>query len=82
MHGDGCDQPISGHSDGRPAIFWTGSVRRTNQCRVEPGGSETRATIYLLPEYATEEEARAYLKEFCSEIFEEQLDGWNCVPSA
>ena len=27
-------------------------------------------TIYLLPEYATEEEARAHLKEFCSEIFE------------
>ena len=39
-------------------------------------------TIYLLPEYATEEEARAYLKEFCSEIFEEQLDGWYRVPSA
>ena len=39
-------------------------------------------TIYLLPEYATEEEARADLKEFCSEIFEEQLDGWYCVPSA
>ena len=39
-------------------------------------------TIYLLPEYATEEEARADLKEFCSEIFEEQLDGWHCVPSA
>ena len=30
-------------------------------------------TIYLLPEYATEEEARAYLKEFCSEIFEDNL---------
>ena len=37
-------------------------------------------TIYLLPEYDTEEEARSYLREYCSEIFEEELDGW--LPSA
>jgi hypothetical protein len=39
-------------------------------------------TIYLLPEYDTEEEARGYLREYRSEIFEEQLDGWYRVPSA
>jgi hypothetical protein len=39
-------------------------------------------TIYLLPEYDTEQEARGYLREYCSEIFEEQLDGWYRVPSA
>ena len=39
-------------------------------------------TIYLLPEYDTEEEARGYVREYCSEIFEEQLDGWYRVPSA
>ena len=33
-------------------------------------------TIYLLPDYNTEEEARGV------EIFEEELDGWYRVPSA
>jgi hypothetical protein len=37
---------------------------------------------YLLPEYDTEEEARGNLREYCSEIFEEQLDGCYRVPSA
>jgi hypothetical protein len=31
----------------------------------------------LLPEYDTEEEARGYMTEYCSEMFEEQLDGWS-----
>jgi hypothetical protein len=39
-------------------------------------------TIYLLPEYGSEQEARGYLREYCSEIFEEQLDGWYRVPAA
>jgi hypothetical protein len=39
-------------------------------------------TIYLLPEYDTEEEARGYLREYCSEIFKEQLAGWYRVASA
>jgi hypothetical protein len=38
-------------------------------------------TIYLLPEYDTEEEARGYLREYCSEIFEEELDSWYRLPS-
>jgi hypothetical protein len=38
-------------------------------------------TIYLLPEYNIEQEARGYLREYCSQIFEEQLDGWYRVPS-
>jgi len=38
-------------------------------------------TIYLLPEYDTEEEALGHLKRVCGEIFEEQLDGWYRVPS-
>ena len=57
--------------------------------RADPTSAELRledlrldATIYLLPEYDTEEEARGYLREHCSEIFEEQLDGWYRVPSA
>ncbi len=74
MHGAGCDQPISGHSDARPAISRLVASGGPNQCRVEPGGSEREPTIYLLPEYATEEEARADLKEFCSEI----LDATGC----
>jgi hypothetical protein len=39
-------------------------------------------TIYLLPEYDTEAEAREYMRAYCSKIFEEQLDGWYCEPSA
>jgi len=38
-------------------------------------------TIYLLPEYDTEEEAREHLRVCCKLIFEEQLDGWYRVPS-
>jgi hypothetical protein len=38
-------------------------------------------TIYLLPPYDTEEEALSHLEEVCGEIFEEQLDGWDRVPS-
>jgi hypothetical protein len=38
-------------------------------------------TIYLLPEYDTEEEAHGYLREYCSEIFEEELDSWYRMPS-
>jgi hypothetical protein len=55
--------------------------------RVDPTSAELsledlrrEPTIYLLPEYDTEEEARGYRREYCSEIFEEQLDGWYRVP--
>ena len=39
-------------------------------------------TIYLLPECEGKEEAIECLREVCTEIFEEQLDGWYRVPSA
>jgi hypothetical protein len=39
-------------------------------------------TIYLVPEYDTEEDAELYVHKHCREIFEEQLDGWYRVPSA
>jgi hypothetical protein len=62
--------------------------RRTcgNHCglivKTIPGQRDLRRepTIYLLPEYDTEEEARGNLSEYRSEIFEEQLDGWYRVP--
>ncbi|MGH9631154.1 MAG: hypothetical protein ACRD7E_22850 [Bryobacteraceae bacterium] len=38
-------------------------------------------TIYLLPEWETEEEALEHLGEVSSEIFEEQSNGWYRVPS-
>src|SRR5215813_10813684 len=38
-------------------------------------------TIYLLPEWETEDEALEHLAEVSSEIFKEQLNGWYCVPS-
>ena len=46
-----------------------------NDLRAEP-------TIYLLPEYDTEEEVRQHLQRQCTEIFEDQLDGWYRVPAA
>src|SRR5215469_15179554 len=39
-------------------------------------------TIYLLPEWETEDEALEHLAEVSSEIFKEQLNGWYRVPSA
>ena len=33
-------------------------------------------TIYLLPEWETEEEALQHLAEVSNEIFEEQLNAW------
>ena len=37
-------------------------------------------TIYLLPEWKTDEEARDNLAEVSDEIFEERLDGWYRAP--
>jgi hypothetical protein len=38
-------------------------------------GLRLEATIYLVPEYDSDEEARPFLEKYCVEIFEEQLDG-------
>jgi hypothetical protein len=38
--------------------------------------------IYLVPECRGQTEAVEYLREVCSEIFEEQLNGWHRVRSA
>jgi len=40
------------------------------------------ATIYLLPEYDTEEEARQHQQKRRGEVFEEEPDGWYRDPSA
>ena len=48
---------------------------KLDDLRLEP-------TIYLLPECESENEAREHLEIVCSEIFEEQLDGWYRVPSS
>ena len=56
--------------------------------RVDPASAQLtledlrrEPTIYLLPEWGTEEEALEHLAEVSSEIFEEQLNGWYRVPS-
>ena len=38
-------------------------------------------TIYLPPQWDTEDEALQLLAEVSNEIFEEQLNGWHRVPS-
>jgi hypothetical protein len=38
-------------------------------------------SVYLLPVYDTEEQARNHLRKRCEDIFEEQLEGWYRDPS-
>jgi hypothetical protein len=65
----------------QPFLDWLHQVDPTSahlkldDLRLEP-------TIYLLPECEGKEEAIECLREVCTEIFEEQLDGWYRVPSA
>ena len=64
----------------QPFLDWLQQVDRTSahltlhDLRLEP-------TIYLLPEWDTEEEALQHLAEVSNDIFEEQLNGWYRVPS-
>jgi hypothetical protein len=65
----------------QPFLDWlhqvdpTSAHLRLDDLRLEP-------TIYLLPECESKEEAIECLREVCTEMFEEQLDGWYRVPSA
>ena len=64
----------------QPFLNWLQRVDPTSasltleDLRLEP-------TIYLLPEWESEEEALDHLSEVSSEIFEEQLNGWCRVPA-
>ena len=68
-------------SPGQPFLDWlhradpTSGGLRLEDLRREP-------TIYLLPECENKEEVRESLEEMCSEIFEEQLNGWYRVPAS
>jgi hypothetical protein len=65
----------------QPFLDW---LHRADETSGEVSLAELRQdpTIYLLPEYDSEEETGRHLRKFCCEIFEEQLDGWYRVPSA
>lgn len=39
-------------------------------------------TVYLVPEFESDEEGRQVLKHVYAEIFERELDGWHTDPSA
>jgi len=64
----------------KPFLDW---LHRVDPTSAELGLEDLRreATIYLVPEYNTEEEARRLLEKHWGEIFEQQLDGWFRVPS-
>ena len=66
---------------GQPFLDW---LRRVDPTSAELTLEDLRRepTIYLLPEWETEGEAHQHLAEVCSEIFEEQLNGWYRVPTA
>ena len=64
----------------QPFLDWLHAVDPTSaQLTMEDLTREP--TIYLLPEWETEEEAIEHLAEVSREIFEEQLNGWYRVPS-
>ena len=65
----------------QPFLDWLHRVDATSR---EVSLEELRRdqTIYLLPDYDTDEQAERQLRKHCREIFEEQLDGWYRVPSA
>ncbi len=65
----------------RPFLDWLHRADTTSAA-VSLEDLRREPTIYLLPEYDTEQEARGYLREYCRQIFEEQLDGRYRVPSA
>ena len=64
----------------QPFLDWLHRVDQTSahltldDLRHEP-------TIYLLPEWESNEEALEHLREVSNSIFEEQLNGWYRVPS-
>ncbi len=65
----------------KPFLDWLHRVDSTS-AEVSLEDLRREATIYLVPEYDSEEEARRFLENYCGEIFEEQLDGWFRVTSA
>jgi hypothetical protein len=65
----------------QPFLDWLHRTDETGK-DLSLGDLRREPTIYLVPEYDTEEEAERYVRKHCPQIFEEQLDGWYRVPSA
>jgi hypothetical protein len=65
----------------KPFLDWLHRVDSTS-AELSLEDLKRDVTIYLVPGYDTEEEAHRFLKKYCGEIFEEQLDGWFRVTSA
>ena len=66
---------------GQPFLDWLHGADLTSR-ELSLEDLRREPTVYLLPECQNEEEARQFLAEVCSEIFEEQLNGWYRVPSS
>ena len=66
---------------GQPFLDW---LHRVDETSAEISLEDLRrdSTIYLLPDYDTDEQAERHLRKHCREIFEEQLESWYRVPSA
>ena len=65
----------------QPFLDWLHRVDATSR-EVSLKELSRDQTIYLLPDYDTDEQAERQLRKHCPEIFKEQLDGWYRVPSA
>jgi hypothetical protein len=66
---------------GQPFLEWLHGADPTSR-ELSLEDLRREPTVYLLPECENAEEAREFLAEVCSEIFEEQLNGWYRVPSS
>lgn len=66
---------------GQPFLDWLHRVDATSS-EISLEDLRRDPTIYLLPDYDTDEQAERHLRKHCREIFEEHLDGWYRVPSA
>jgi hypothetical protein len=67
-------------SPAQPFLDWLHRVDPTS-AHLTLDDLRREPTIYLLPEYESQEQARERLWEVASEIFQEELNGWNRVPS-
>jgi len=62
----------------QPFLVWLHQADPTS-AQLSLNDLRKEATLYLLPEYDTEEEARQHLQKRCGKVFEEELDGWYSI---
>ena len=62
----------------QPYLDWAAGVDEEGQVP----DSEGDQTVYLIPEFENDEEARSVLTRVCEEVFERELEAWHADESA